>query len=142
MKIFNLIESIIINLFSSQLYDGKATFCERIRLKCFRKKLFKRIRKYIIQHDGSVLTTGDFEIFLQHHHPIEKIFNQISSGTDIVSKESFINEQIELFYRVQHHPENNRFDTDEVLKGFFMNVYDEIDTFFVKNLSQNEKYII
>lgn len=142
MKIFNLIESIIINLFSSQLYDGKATICERIRLKCFRKKLFKRIRKYIIQHDGSVLTTGDFEIFLQYHHPIENIFKQISSGTGVVSKESFINEQIELFYRVQHHPENNRFDTDEVLKGFFMNVYDEIDTFFVKNLSQNEKYII
>lgn len=142
MRIFNLIESIIINLFSSQLYDGKVTFCERIRLKCFRKKLFKRIRKYIIQHDGSVLTTGDFEIFLQYHHPIEKIFKQISSGSGVVSKESFINEQIELFFKVQHHPEKNRSDTDEILKGFFMHVYDEIDSFFVKNLSQNETYII
>ena len=142
MRILNLIESIIINLFSSQLYGGKATFCERIRLKCFRKKLFRRIRKYIIQHDGSVLTTGDFEIFLQYHHPIENIFKQISGGTGTVSKELFIKEQIELFYRVQHHPEKNPFDTDEILKGFFVHVYDEIDSFFVKNLSQNEAYII
>lgn len=142
MRIFNLIESIIINLFSSQLYDGKVTFCERIRLKCFRKKLFKWIRKYIIQHDGTVLTTGDFEIFLQYHYPIENIFKQISSGTGVVSKESFINEQIELFYRVQNHKEKNRSDTGDILKSFFMHIYDEIDSFFVKNLSQNEKYII
>lgn len=142
MGIINLIESIIINLFSSQLYDGKMTFCERIRLKYFRKKLLKWIRKYIIQHDGTVLTTGDFEIFLQYHQPIENIFKQISSGTGVVSKEMFINEQVELFYRVQNHKEKNGSDTGDILKGFFMHVYDEIDLFFVKNLSQNEKYII
>ncbi len=98
--VFNVVTSIIINLFSNQLYDGKVTICERIRLRRFRKKLIKWTRQYINRHDGTVLTTGDFETFLKQYHLIENIFNYVSDTKNNISKEKFIKDQINLFHRM------------------------------------------
>ena len=138
----DLIENIVINLFSSQLYDRKVSIFEKVRLECFRRKLVKWTRQYINSHDGTVLTTSDFESFLRYHHLIENIFSQVTSADSSVSKEMFIHEQIRLFHSMQKHPENNRYDTDDILKSFITHFYDEINAFYLKNLSQNEKYIV
>lgn len=136
-----LVSSILINLFSSQLYDGKANVVEKARLYFFRKKLLKRTREYINKHDESVLTTGDFEYFLGNYRLIEDMFFQISSGNTGKSKKQFVKEKIKLFHSMQRHPEKNRFDTDLVLAGFIERFYDDIEYFFRKNLSQNQKYL-
>ena len=134
-KILELISSIVINIFSSQLYDNKASFVERINLRIFRKKIIKWVREYIIKHDGTVLTTGDFEIFLSRYRLIENIFTHVSDSGNSVSKEEFIKNQINLFHRIQAHPENNRFDTNDILREFITYFYDAIDSFFFKHLS-------
>ena len=141
-KILELISSIVINIFSSQLYDNKASIVERINLRIFRKKIIKWVREYIIKHEGTVLTTGDFEIFLSRYRLIENIFTHVSDSGNSVSKEEFIKNQINLFHRIQAHPENNRFDTNDILREFITYFYDAIDSFFFKHLSQNEKYLI
>lgn len=143
MEVIKAIESIVVNLFSNQLYDGKASVIEKISLRKFRKELMQWTREYIINNDGTVLTTEDFERFLTYHHLIERIFSQISSGNANVSREEFINNQIALFHEIARQDQNRPFniDTDNVLKGFVEFFYDKIDHFFIKNLSQSEKYL-
>lgn len=141
MTILSVVEGILTNIFSSQLYDEKNTLLEKLRLWFFRKKLLKWIRKYIIGHDGTILTTDDFEAFLTNYHLIEKIFDQVSAGNTNVSKETFINNQIETFHMMQKNPYNNKFSTDYELKKFIEHFYDKIDLFFLRYLSQNDKYL-
>lgn len=140
--VIELIGGIVTNLFSSQLYDGKASLHEKIHLRCFRKKLMRWTRQYINNHDGTVLTTGDFERFIRYHQLIDHIFAQVSSADNLVSKEFFVRDQIRLFHMIQSHPERNNFETDIVLREFIEYFYDEINMFYLKNLSQNEKYLL
>lgn len=141
MAILEMIESIVVNLFSNQLYEGKACVIEKIRLRKFRNELTQWTRKYINDHDGTVLTSEDFEDFLTNHHLIENIFSQISSGKANISKDEFINNQIALFHNIERKPQSRRYDTDYTLRGFIEYFYDKINNFFCKNLSQSEKYL-
>lgn len=140
--LIELIKTIIFNLFSSELYEEKGKCIEKIKLYFFRKKLTKMIIEYINRHDGTVLTTSDFELFLTHHNLIEHIFLQTISIENLKDKESFIKEQIQLFHDVQIHSEKNKIETNQILYEFISICYDEINNYFGSNLSINQKYII
>lgn len=142
MGIAEVLANIVLNLFSSQVYDVKLDFLEKISMLIFRKKYTKQLRKYIKNHDGTVLTTNDFEDFLTYHHLMENICLQVLNIDSGYTKEGFIRSQIELFHRVQKNPEKNRFDTDDILEGFIRFAYDKIDIFFKKSLSKKERYKI
>lgn len=142
MTLLDVLENILINLFSSQLYVGKTRFFEKIKFWIFRKKLLTWTQKYILMHDGTVLTTSDFEAFLRYHNLIENIFNHVASTDTNETKDTFISNQIKLFHQVQKHPEDNKFDTDDILRGFIVHFYNEINRFFINNLSQDGKYVI
>ena len=141
IQILEVLSNIVISLFSSQLYDGKISILEKKRLEDFQKEITDWAREYIIRHDGTVLTSSDFEIFLSQYNLIENIFSHISESSDGISKGEFIKNQINLFHRAQAHPENNRIDTDDILREFMTCLYDRIDKFFLENLSQNGKYL-
>lgn len=142
MKILGIIENVVMNLFSSQLYDGKNSIIFKMKLWLFRKKLMKWIRRFIKSHDGTVLSTGDFERFITNYKLIEHIFSQASATTISKSKDEFVNDEIQLFHSIQNNPEKNSFDTDDLLKKFILHLYDEINMFYSNNLSQNDKYIV
>jgi len=142
MSVFDVISNIIMSFSANQIYDFSKNTIEEKRLKCFQEDIEKWVREYINNHDGTVLTTGDFESFLKNHKLIEDIFGQISSAKSKVSKEEYIKEKIRLFHEVQSNTKKNQYDTDDVLRDFISWLYDKIDLFFREKLSSNENYIV
>lgn len=131
---------IVISLLSSHLYDVTTKTIEKKQSEKFILEIRDWTCKYISTNDGSVLTTEDFGSFLKNYRLIENTVNQVSNGRGNISKETFINDQINLFYKA--YPENNRAETGNVLRSFIECLYDKIDKFFLENLSQKEKYAI
>lgn len=137
-----IIWSILINIFSSIVYDGHVGFFKRLQYKRFSKKLTIWIQRYIQKNDGTVLSTGDFEIFLRDYKLIEKIFIHVASGDNKVSKRTFVQEQIKLFHGIQRKPPKNIEEMDNHLREFIIDFYDKIEDYYKRKLSQKEKYII
>lgn len=141
MEINEIISGIVFNIFSSWLYDKGNSIAYTIKLKQFKKELNEWIQEYIIRNDGSVLCSGDFERFISHFKPIEKILEVISGEGEPVTKDCFIDEQLSSFfenYRAKTESPNER----SCVKLFLSSLYDEINGFYFSVLPQKDKYIL
>ena len=124
-----LIETIILNVLSNEALQAKGTFVNRMRIYRYRKSLVKKVREYINSHDGTILTTGAFERFLQYSKPIERIFGHVVSTHEKTSKERFIEEEIRIFTDSYRDGKKlSPIDIDE-LHSFFEFCYDLIERF-------------
>ena len=139
--LLQIIKDIINCIFLDWMEKEKTNFFDRIRTRHFIKKLNQRVRNYIISHDGTILTTGDFEAFLRYHHLLETIFEHIVSSNGELTRDAFIKKQIAKFHNMQKNPENNRYDTDDVLKEFIDFFYSEIELFYRKRLPNDFQYL-
>lgn len=97
MDIISVIGGIMTNIFSNDLHSGSLKFVERIRLRHFQKRISKWLRRYIINHDGSILTKSDFERFLTNDKPLERMFLSISGNGDSLPKNEFIENELKRF---------------------------------------------
>lgn len=141
MDIKSNILSIIINLFSSDLYSMEVNWIEKWRFKQFQKKVTSIVENIVNKHDGSVLTTDSFENFLRYYHPIEKLFLNISGEGECKSKKQFIEEQNKLFFDSYNSDKESPLERS-IFKELFEKLYDTIDNYYRKTLSKNDKYLI
>ncbi len=141
MAISEIISGIVFNVFSSWLYDSGSSIAYTISLRRFKKELNEWIQEYIIRNDGSILCSGDFERFISHFKPIEKMLEVISGEGEPVTKDRLIDEQLSSFfenYRAKTESPNER----SCVKIFLSSLYDEINGFYFSILPQKDKYIL
>lgn len=141
MSIPTVIGSIIINMFSADISSVSYKFCDKIRLERFKKDLDRYVRTYVVEHDGTVLTTGDFEQFITSYHPLEHAFENISGLSKAIPKDQFIDDQINKFENAFPNAINDYYNRI-ILKSFIATIYDKVEIYYKNSLSKNEKYMV
>ena len=92
-----LIETIILNVLSNEIFLKNKSCFGKLRMRKHKNVLLKQIREYMNSHDGTIITSGEFDRFLQYSKPVEKILGHVTNAQDALSKEGFIDEQINSF---------------------------------------------
>ena len=75
--ITDTISSFLINIISSDIYQDKQNFFQRIRIRSFKKKLNREIESYLLSCDGTILVTGSFQEYFANNHICDKMFENI-----------------------------------------------------------------
>ena len=141
-EIAKLIESLVFGLMSEILSHTKDSLWRKIKLYRFNKSLSSWIRSFINSHDGSALTSGDFEVFLTYQKPLDKIADAIVGDNPLNTSDAII-EEIVAQFKTRHSKRNNITCFDEmILKDLFCGIYQRIDLFYRKQLSDSERYMI
>ena len=136
-----LIGDLVSVLMSEMLSHTKDSLCRKIKLYRFNKCLSNWIRQFINSHDGSVLTSGDFERFLIYQKPLDKIIDAIVGDNPLNTSEALIEELVVQAQKSQTKSSLTCFD-EMVIKDFFWGIYQRIDLFYRNQLSDSEKYTI
>ena len=137
-----VVETIILNVLSNEIFQEKGNCFRRLKIRRYKRSLIKQVREYINSHDGTILTTGAFERFLQYSKPIEKIFGHVMNAHDVLSKDGFIGEQINAFTDLYYDGKQiSPLDRAE-LYSFFDFCYKSINHFCSSLLLTNEQKLL
>ena len=142
MDFSEMISSIILNVISSDIYEGKLGICRKCELYFFRKRINKDIRRYINSHDGSVLTTGAFENYLIRYNIVENILAYVSGYGDSIPKIDYMKELVTLFAHSGLQQKHCSIVSLNEISEFLCFLHDQIDVFYRKRLSENERYLL
>ena len=137
-----MINSIVTNLLSNDLYARSLSTFEKIKIWCFKKKLNKWLKAYISKYEGSILTSSAFENYLTYHKPIEKMFLSISGERNASTKEEFVNTELSIFRESANSIRFLSVTDESVFKELLSGIYDRISAFYLGMLSSNQKYTI
>ena len=87
------LKKLLSGLFSEMLPYIKNKFWGKIQRNLFMGRLLKRVRQFINEHDGTILTTGDFERYLIYHGPIDRIIDAVIGNNPSGTKDActFVN---------------------------------------------------
>lgn len=141
-EIAKMIESLVSGLMSEILSHTKDSLWRKIKLYRFKKNLSNWIRQFINSHDGSVLTSGDFERFLIYQKPLDKIVDAIVGENPLHTSDALIKELVDLFKKSQSKRNNISCVDEMIIKDLFHGIYQRIDLFYRNQLSDSEKYMI
>ena len=90
---------------SEALSNAKNKVCNWIEFNRFNKNLSKWVRQFINTHDGTALTSDDFEKFLVYHKPIDKIIDAIVGDYPLYTSKALVDEIESQFKKL--HPDSN-----------------------------------
>lgn len=137
-----VVETIILNVLSNEIFQEKGNCFRRLKIRRYKRSLIKQVREYINSHDGTILTTGAFERFLQYSKPIEKIFGHVTNAQDALSKDGFIKEQIDIFTTQNYHDHQIPLQDKTEVYSFFDFCYNSINHFCSSLLLSEEQKLI
>lgn len=139
-----MLSNVVINVISNDVSDEKMNIIEKIDVCFFKTKIKKRINGFCKGKDGSVLTSGQFQIFIKYHNPFERIYEHIMGcNTDGLSKDELIKKLVEETKSTCNNSEFRISVCDEsILKELFSFVYSEYGEYCKKRLTINEKYMV
>ena len=136
------VASIVINVISNDVFQGKENIVVKLRIFFFRQNLSKEIQNYINNHDGSALTTGTFENFMERYHIAERIFSHVAGNSESITKKAFLEKLIIIFNNSGYKNPHNSFVDHAQIYNFTEFLYSRIDHFFRSKLTDNERYIL
>ena len=137
----NVIDKITDQALSTCFEKSVGSFIEKHKINKFKTDLIQSVREYINEHDGSVLTTGGFEKFLETDKLIENIIQYVFEFEPNVTKSEFIASKIERFHDYQRNNVGNSIVEDKQIKEFIYFVYQQVNDFYDEQLTNNESYI-
>ena len=140
MDITTIISDIIVSIFTDCISRAGVKFIGRLKLRKLKKKIAATVRQFLKQYDGSVLTTGAFDEFLSNHHPLEKMFANISGKSANLPKELCINEQAERFSC--YYPSVKVTPADQsYMKELFAKLYEIMESYYREHISKDTNYL-
>lgn len=140
MDIIDIVSSLLLNIISNDLYQGRESVYRKCEWFFFRKRVSRDLRRYINCHDGSVLTTDSFERFLERYNVVEKILAHVLGDGEAIAKKDYLNRLVRDFENSgQHKRQWSVLDLDLVF-DFLCSLYNMVDIFCRKHLSYNERY--
>ena len=140
MDITTIISDIIVSIFTDCISRADVKFIERLKFRKLKKKITATVSQFLKQYDGSVLTTGAFAEFLSNHHPLEKMFTNISGKSANLPKEQCINEQTERFS--SYYPFVKVTPADQsYMKELFAKLYEIMESYYREHISEDTNYL-
>lgn len=140
MDITTIISDIIVSIFTDCISRAGVKFIGRLKFRKLKKKIAATVRQFLKQYDGSVLTTGAFDEFLSNHHPLEKMFANISGKSANLPKELCINEQAERFSC--YYPSVKVTPADQsYMKELFAKLYEIMESYYREHISKDTNYL-
>lgn len=76
----NTLSTIVINVLSSCVYEGKQKIVDTVKLNKLKKEIDEWIEDYCQKNDGSVLTSSAFQNYVYYQNPILKIYNYVNES--------------------------------------------------------------
>lgn len=74
----NTLSTIVINVLSSCVYEGKQKAVDTVKLNKLKIEIDEWIEDYCRENDGSILTSSAFQNYVCYQNPILKIYNYVS----------------------------------------------------------------
>lgn len=140
MDITTIISDIIVSIFTDCISRAGVKFIGRLKLRKLKKKITATVSQFLKQYDGSVLTTGAFAEFLSSHHPLKKMFANISGKSANLPKEQCINEQTERFS--SYYPSVKVTPADQsYMKELFAKLYEIMESYYREHISEDTNYL-
>ena len=139
--ITDTISSFLINIISSDIYQGKQNFFQRIRIRSFKKKLNREIESYLLSCDGTILVTGSFQEYFASNHICDKMFENIVGTISPVNKQELISSIFEQFENGTYVPTRPSATDKLEIIDFLSFIYNRIELFYHRDLSVNERQI-
>lgn len=141
-SIVKAIDSILINLISNEANKKGLSLLQKLRFFLFRRGLAKEINQYIITHDGSILTSGRFERYLNQYHIVQRILTHVSGCDESVSEEHFIKSLLQLFDESGITPGGKTLEAKAEVADFLYFLYGRIEFYYTSQLNLNERIIL
>lgn len=141
-SIVKAIDSILINLISNEANQKGLSLLQKLRFFLFRRGLAKEINQYIITHDGSILTSGRFERYLNQYHIVQRILTHVSGCDESVSEEHFIKSLLQLFDESGITPGGKTLEAKAEVADFLYFLYGRIEFYYTSQLNLNERIIL
>ena len=139
--ITDTISSFLINIISSDIYQDKQNFFQRIRIRSFKKKLNREIESYLLSCDGTILVTGSFQEYFANNHICDKMFENIVGTISPVNKHELISSIFEQFENGTYVPTRPSATDKLEIIDFLSFIYNRIEFFYHRDLSVNERQI-
>lgn len=139
-KAAECIGSLIFDYVSTCLSGKVEGIWPRIRLYKTKKRIKKWCDAYLINHDGTILTTGRFVGFLKSHRIFDEIFSFSDGNTELISESLFIDN---LLKKTKMGISGRLSVVDEsVIKEFYIDLLLQFNSFWISELSDSERQIV
>ncbi len=144
LNIAKFISDIFFNFILSELESRKNSLILKLKFNKCKKKIKESIKKYILQNDGSILTSSTFEKYLKYQKPTVKIqYYVLEFNSSDLDEKAFIYECINECREYFSISNCDFTPQDEcILKDFYQKLLIIFNEFAINQLSDNEKIIL
>ncbi len=137
------ITSLIINVISTDIVEKKNEKLDERKVKMFEHEITLWIEEFSEKHDGTIITSGSFVGFLEHHYPLEALLAYVSDIESTTTEKEFIRNLICKYRGIELLESSILSPLDEsMLMEFFTTILCKYKKFFEGYLSKGEKYIV
>lgn len=96
VAIVTILSNIVLNVISDDVSNGKMNIVEKIKFFLFKRKTKNWLQTFCKGKDGTVLTSGRFQTYLDYYKPIKKIYEHVVECDGVFGrKDEFIRNLIE-----------------------------------------------
>lgn len=138
----NTLSTIVINVLSSCVYEGKQKAVDTVKLNKLKIEIDEWIEDYCRENDGSILTSSAFQNYVCYQNPILKIYNYVSE-LDIQKplENIFIGNLIsDCKESVVSSGRTFSVGDNSTVSNFFVKVLNKYKEFLSNNLDLSDKY--
>lgn len=138
----NTLSTIVINVLSSCVYEGKQKIVDTVKLNKLKKEIDEWIEDYCQKNDGSVLTSSAFQNYVYYQNPILKIYNYVNESDIQKPLENiFIGNLIsDCKESVLSSGRTFSVEDNSTVRDFFVKVLYKYKEFLSNNLDMADKY--
>lgn len=138
----NTLSTIVINVLSSCVYEGKQKAVDTVKLNKLKIEIDEWIEDYCRENDGSILTSSAFQNYVCYQNPILKIYNYVNE-LDIQKplENIFIGNLIsDCKESVLSSGRTFSVEDNSTVRDFFVKVLNKYKEFLSNNLDLADKY--
>lgn len=140
--ILDTLSTIVINVLSNCVYEGKQKAVDDVKLNMLKKEIDEWIDKYCLNNDGSILTSSAFQNYIHYQNPILKIYNYVTDSDiqrpiENIFIANLVNdckESVSSSGRIFSVEDNS------TVRDFFMKILNKYKEFLASNLNIADKY--
>lgn len=142
LNIAKFISDIFFDFILSEIESRKNSLISKLKFNKCKKKIKESIEKYILQNDGSILTSSTFEKYLKYQKPTVKIqYYVLEFNSSDLDEKAFIYECINECREYFSISNCNFTPQDEcILKGFYQKLLIIFNEFAINQLSDNCRF--
>lgn len=140
--IVNTLSTIVINVLSNCVYEGKQKAVDTVKLSTLKKEIDEWIEEYCLKNDGSILLSSAFQNYVHYQNPILKIYNYVTeTNIERTLESKFINDLVsECKESVLSSGRTFSVDDNSTVHDFFSKILNKYKTFLANSLNIADKY--